>query len=96
MRTSKGKTPRVSKPVAAQPDTPTPTVAPVTGQIRVRSRGNSAIHPMHHHEDRQASIAEAAYFLSEQRGFAPGHELEDWLAAEEEVDQRLIGEVRAS
>lgn len=24
----------------------------------------------------------AAYFLAERRGFAPGHELEDWLAAE--------------
>jgi hypothetical protein len=95
MRISKGKTPRVSKPVAAQSAPATPTVAPVTGQIRVRSRGNSAIHPKRH-QDRHASIAEAAYFLSEQRGFAPGHELEDWLAAEEEVDQRLISEGRAT
>ncbi len=30
-------------------------------------------------------IAERAYFKAEQRGFAPGHELEDWLAAEREV-----------
>jgi hypothetical protein len=29
-------------------------------------------------------IAEAAYFKAEQRGFAPGHELEDWLSAEQE------------
>ncbi len=29
--------------------------------------------------------AEAAYYRAMQRGFAPGHELEDWLAAEEEV-----------
>ena len=49
-----------------------------------------------HREDRHASIALAAYFLSESRGFAPGHEMEDWLAAEEEVDQRLLGEGRAS
>jgi Protein of unknown function (DUF2934) len=49
-----------------------------------------------YHEDRQASIAEAAYFRAELRGFAPGHELEDWLASEEEVDQRLLGEGRAS
>ena len=46
--------------------------------------------------DLRASIALAAYFLSESRGFAPGHEMEDWLAAEEEVDQRLLGEGRAS
>jgi hypothetical protein len=31
------------------------------------------------------SIAERAYFKSERRGFAPGYELEDWLAAEREV-----------
>ncbi len=49
-----------------------------------------------HREDRHASIALAAYFRSESRGFAPGHEVEDWLAAEEEVDQRLLGEGRAS
>ena len=48
------------------------------------------------HEDRHASIAKAAYFRAESRGFAPGHEVEDWLAAEEEVDQRLLGEGRAS
>ncbi len=31
------------------------------------------------------SIAELAYFKAEQRGFEPGHELEDWLAAETEL-----------
>jgi hypothetical protein len=45
-------------------------------------------------EDRRALIAKAAYFNAERRGFAPGHELEDWLAAENEVDQRLAGEGR--
>jgi hypothetical protein len=30
-------------------------------------------------------IATAAYFLAEQRRFAPGHELEDWLAAEQQI-----------
>jgi hypothetical protein len=34
-------------------------------------------------------IAEAAYFRAERHGFTPGHELEDWLAAEQEVDARL-------
>jgi len=46
----------------------------------------------HIHEERSACIAEAAYFIAERRGFAPGHELEDWLEAENEVDVRLIGE----
>ena len=39
---------------------------------------------------RTALIAEAAYFRAEKRGFAPGHEREDWLAAEVEVDARLL------
>jgi hypothetical protein len=43
-------------------------------------------------EDRNACIAEAAYFIAMRRGFSPGHELEDWLTAENEVDARLIGE----
>jgi hypothetical protein len=40
-------------------------------------------------EARRALIAEAAYLRAEQRGFAPGHETEDWLAAEVEVDALL-------
>jgi len=38
------------------------------------------------YQDRSARIAEAAYFRAQQRGFAPGYELEDWLAAEKDVD----------
>lgn len=34
--------------------------------------------------DRDAKIAEIAYCKAEIRGFAPGHELEDWLEAERE------------
>jgi hypothetical protein len=30
-------------------------------------------------------IAEAAYYRAQRRGFAPGHELEDWLQAEAEL-----------
>jgi hypothetical protein len=30
-------------------------------------------------------IATAAYYLAEQRQFTPGHELEDWLRAEQQV-----------
>jgi hypothetical protein len=41
-------------------------------------------------EQRAALIAEAAYFRAERRGFAPGHEAEDWLAAEAEVDSNLL------
>ena len=40
-------------------------------------------------ESRYCLIAELAYSKAQQRGFEPGHELEDWLAAEAEVDARL-------
>lgn len=32
-------------------------------------------------------VAECAYFKSEARGFVPGHEINDWLAAETEVSK---------
>lgn len=37
---------------------------------------------------REAWIRQTAYFRSEQRGFAPGGELEDWLEAEREIERR--------
>ena len=41
-------------------------------------------------EERNQLIAEAAYFRAEHRSFAPGHELEDWLTAEAEIEGRLL------
>jgi hypothetical protein len=40
-------------------------------------------------EERYQLIAKAAYRLAEQRGFIPGAELDDWLAAEAEIDTML-------
>jgi hypothetical protein len=40
-------------------------------------------------ERRRQMISAEAYFLAERRGFAAGHELEDWVAAEAAVDSRL-------
>jgi len=36
--------------------------------------------------ERHRRISELAYRRAEMRGFAPGHEQEDWLEAEREVD----------
>ncbi len=36
--------------------------------------------------ERDRKIAEAAYYRAEARGFAAGHEMEDWLEAESEID----------
>lgn len=42
--------------------------------------------------DRHAMIEEAAYFLAEKRGFTGDYQMEDWLAAELEVDQRILAQ----
>ena len=33
-------------------------------------------------------VAVAAYYKAEKRGFAPGHALDDWLEAEQEICQK--------
>jgi hypothetical protein len=38
-------------------------------------------------EGRQRMIREAAYYRYVQRGFAPGHALDDWLAAEADFEK---------
>jgi hypothetical protein len=40
-------------------------------------------------DELRRKIAEAAYFRAQQRGFSPGFELEDWVAAETEVMRSL-------
>lgn len=40
-------------------------------------------------DELQKLISEAAYFRAKQRGFQPGHEVEDWIQAEAEVMRRL-------
>lgn len=37
--------------------------------------------------ERERMIAEAAYYHAQQRGFAAGCDLDDWLQAEREVSQ---------
>lgn len=40
-------------------------------------------------EARHQMIAEAAYYRAEQRGFSGGDDVQDWLDAEIDIDQRL-------
>jgi Protein of unknown function (DUF2934) len=42
-------------------------------------------------DERRGMIAKAAYLRGESRGFPPGGEPEDWLAAEQEIDALLGG-----
>lgn len=46
--------------------------------------------------ERHDMIATAAYFLAQKRGFEPGHELDDWVAAETEVAHAIQIDVAAS
>lgn len=39
----------------------------------------------HNLDNRLAIIAESAYFKAEKRGFQIGHDVEDWLEAEQEL-----------
>jgi|GEM_PF-3316995 len=39
--------------------------------------------------ERERRIRESAYLRAERRGFSPGAEIEDWLAAEREIDRRV-------
>jgi hypothetical protein len=55
------------------------------GDGPTRSQGTST-------EERYRMIAAAAYFRSEKRGFARGYEVEDWLTAEREIDEKLQGD----
>jgi DUF2934 family protein len=42
-------------------------------------------------DELNAMIARAAYLRAQQRGFEPGHEVEDWLAAEAEIRAGMGG-----
>jgi hypothetical protein len=43
-------------------------------------------------EQRLDMIAAAAYYRAERRGFAAGGEVDDWLAAEREIDEHIANE----
>ena len=58
-----------------------PPVTPQSG-LGITWRGAYSL------EQREAMIRDAAYYHYAKRGYAPGHELDDWLAAEAEIERR--------
>jgi len=40
-------------------------------------------------EERQRWVATAAYFRAQRRGFVAGHEAEDWIAAELQIEAQI-------
>lgn len=82
-------------PDAVNPTDPAPSAD--NGRRAARSRKSPPVTPARAgvtSEARRALIAEAAYLRAERRGFIPGHETDDWLAAEAEVDA-LLSEQRS-
>ena len=75
-RTGSARTRKTGAPGAQQPATDTEVTATQLERREIPSFS----------ESREARIAEAAYWRAERRGFAAGQELDDWLAAEKEVD----------
>ncbi len=55
----------------------------IESKIKPKNESEQALNA----EDRCCLVAVRAYYKAEARGFEPGHEMEDWLAAEAEVDQ---------
>jgi hypothetical protein len=54
--------------------------------VAVPSRGS----PLIPASLRNDMIRDAAYFRAQSRGFVPGKEMEDWLAAEQEVEELIV------
>ena len=67
---------------------PTPKPVATENLARADSSANPSA-PFIEPDRRHAMISDAAYFLSEKRDFCPGHELDDWLTAEREIDRLL-------
>jgi hypothetical protein len=66
-------------PVAA------PTTSATPGIIAEMAATTATERPLDP-EAKWLMIAEAAYYRAEERGFEPGHELEDWLEAEARIE----------
>jgi hypothetical protein len=85
-RVSPGKkTVRRKTSATAAPELTDSAVIVVLESAQSSSNGFMSIDP----DVRRQLVAAEAYFLAERRGFAAGHELDDWAAAEMAVDSRL-------
>jgi hypothetical protein len=74
--------------MAAKKDRPAPRRTP--GKKAPQTFSGAARAELSPEEVRKL-VSEAAYYRAKQRGFAPGHEVEDWIQAEAEVMRRIGG-----
>ena len=73
------------RPANTAPDAPSSDVI----QTRASSGGNGNTQAQMSPEEVYRLIQETAYYKAKARGFAPGHEVQDWIEAEVEVRLRL-------
>ena len=71
------------KPDSTQSNVPPTIAVPTEAEVRAADLEQDDAKLR---EDREARIRDAAYAKSERRGFEPGHEDEDWLEAERDLD----------
>jgi hypothetical protein len=82
MAESKERRKTSPKPASATPKPDRRAPVPLsTGNVRAEASP----------EEIRRLIAEAAYYRAKERGFEPGHELQDWIEAESEVMGRING-----
>lgn len=79
------------RPVKTAPDAASSETVQMNVSGSGESRGNSRgdLSP----EEVYRLIQETAYYKAKARGFAPGHEVQDWIEAEAEVRLRLESRV---
>ena len=82
--------------MAAKKERPAPAKAPRTTQpapgmkSTISGNARAEVSP----DELRKLVSEAAYYRAKQRGFTPGHEMEDWIQAEAEVLRRIGAEQR--
>ena len=84
--------PKQAAPVAARKPQPVQRKRQQAGGEAQRPNSHTELTP----DELRQMIATAAYRRAEERGFEPGHELEDWLAAEAEIKDLLASRPAAS
>ncbi len=73
------------RPVPAASEAARKTAPGIIAERTLETTRSEIVEP----ERKWQMIAEAAYYRAEQRGFAPGGELQDWLEAEAQMEAWL-------
>ena len=86
--TAAAKAPTANRrPAKTAPDAPSSDAVENRGTVTGNTRAD--LSP----EEVYRLIQETAYYKAKSRGFAPGHEVQDWIEAEAEVRLRLESRV---